>query len=108
MEFNFLLNAYNSRNTSRNIPLIHNEIREIEKKILLSSREGFFEVVVDDTYMTNSSAAQSYYQSWKENKNDEKYDQMNVVINYFQNNGYFINRITNTSSLSTFKWIIRW
>lgn len=105
MEFNNLINAYNSRNVSRNVPLIHDEIRNIESKILRSSREGFFEVVVDDTYMTSSPM---YYQSWKENADDEKSDQMNFVIKYFQDNGYFINRITNVSSLSTFKWVIRW
>lgn len=110
METNFttLLNASNSRNIARNIPIIHKEIRDIEERILNNSRNGLFEVIISDTYMTSSSAAPLYYSSWKENKNDEKTDQMNFIMNYFKNNGYLINRITNTSSLSTFKWVVRW
>lgn len=105
---NYFLTANNSRNIALNIPLIYEEIRKIEEKILYSSREGFFDIVVDDTYMTASSAAPLYYDSWKNNKNDEKTEQMNFIINYFKNNGYMINRITSVSSLSSFKWVLRW
>lgn len=103
-------NANFARAVARNIPLILEEVNAIEESVAYSSKNGFFETIVDNTFMTSvfSSAAPEYYQSWKNNLNDEKTDQMNQVIKYFTDNGFFINRIENTSSLTTFKWVVRW
>jgi hypothetical protein len=104
------INSDISRILSRKNEIILNEIQKIEYSILISSRDGKFETTVDDTFMTSitSSAAPLYYNTWKYNDNEERADHMNQVIFYFDNLGYDIKRITNLSSLNTFKWKIRW
>ena len=57
---------------------------------------------------TNPESVQ-YFQSWQGALNDRaKIQQMNEVIKYFQNLGYKIERITNTTTGQTFKWHIYW
>ncbi len=57
---------------------------------------------------TNPESVQ-YFQSWQGALNDRaKIQQMNSVIKYFQNLGYKIERITNTTTGQTFKWHIYW
>ncbi len=57
---------------------------------------------------TNPDSVQ-YFQSWQGALNDRaKIQQMNEVIKYFQNLGYKIERITNTTTGQTFKWHIYW
>ncbi|MAI03877.1 MAG: hypothetical protein CMQ75_05075 [Gammaproteobacteria bacterium] len=48
-----------------------------------------------------------YFNVWEGNTADRpKTDQMNQVVLYFQNLGYTIQRIKNTSTNKTFKWAI--
>ena len=48
-----------------------------------------------------------YFNVWEGNTADRpKTDQMNQVVLYFQNLGYTIQRIKNTSTNKTFKWSI--
>lgn len=57
---------------------------------------------------TNPESVQ-YFQSWQGALNDRaKIQQMNSVIKYFQNLGYKIERITNSTTGQTFKWHIYW
>jgi len=49
----------------------------------------------------------SYHSVWQGNATDKpKTDQMNQVIQYFQNLGYTIDRLINTTTNKTFKWVI--
>ena len=49
----------------------------------------------------------SYHSVWQGNAVDKpKTDQMNQVIQYFQNLGYTIDRLINTTTNKTFKWVI--
>jgi hypothetical protein len=50
-----------------------------------------------------------YFQSWQGALQDRaKIQQMNSVIQYFQNLGYKIERIANSTTGQTFKWHIYW
>jgi len=104
------INSDISKILSRKNEIILNEIHSIEYSILMSSRDGKFETIVNNTYMTDpmSSAAPLYYNTWKYNDDEIRADHMNQVIYYFNNLGYEIKRITNVSSLNTFSWKIRW
>ena len=58
---------------------------------------------------TNATNPESvtYHSVWQGNSTDKpKTDQMNQVIQYFQNLGYTIDRLINTTTNKTFKWII--
>ena len=58
------------------------------------------------TTATNPESV-SYYSVWQGVTNDRpKTDQMNQVILYFQNLGYTIDRLINTNTNKTFKWVI--
>lgn len=58
------------------------------------------------TTATNPSSV-TYFNVWQGNSTDRpKTDQMNQVIQYFENLGYSIDRQTNTSTNKTFKWVI--
>ena len=49
----------------------------------------------------------SYFSTWQGNLTDRpKTDQMNQVIQYFQQLGYTITRLKNTNTNKTFKWVI--
>tara|TARA_B100001287_G_C22522192_1_gene453272 strand:+ start:72 stop:692 length:621 start_codon:yes stop_codon:yes gene_type:complete len=55
---------------------------------------------------TNPSSV-DYYNCWQGNATSRpKTDQMNQVILYFQNLGYSIERLKNTSTGKTLKWVI--
>jgi hypothetical protein len=111
MVYNIFPIAKTSREIARQLPLINEEANQLEQAILEASRDGLLSVTVNDTLMTtpNTPEAQSYYQTWRGNiVNEVERDQMDVVIRYFRDKGYVINRVTNTSTLNTFNWIIRW
>ena len=58
---------------------------------------------------TNATNPESvtYHSVWQGNSTDKpKTDQMNQVIQYFQNLGYTIDRLINTTTNKTFKWVI--
>ena len=58
---------------------------------------------------TNATNPESvtYHEVWQGNSTDKpKTDQMNQVIQYFQNLGYTIDRLINTTTNKTFKWVI--
>lgn len=58
------------------------------------------------TTATNPDSV-TYYNVWQGVANDRpKTDQMNQVIQYFQNLGYTIERLKNTSTNKNLKWVI--
>ena len=61
------------------------------------------------THTATDPASKSYFNVWSGTATDRaKTDQMNQVIKYFQGLGYQIERQTNTSTTTTFKWVISW
>lgn len=111
MTFNIFPIAKTSREIARQLPLINEEANHLEQDVLQASGEGLLSVTINDTLMTtpNTPEAQEYFQAWRGNIVDEvKRDQMAVIIRYFEDKGYIINRVTNISTLNTFNWVIRW
>jgi hypothetical protein len=64
----------------------------------------------DDTEHTATNPTSvDFFQAWQGNVDDPaRRDQMNEVKKYFDNLGYTIERLTNTSTGRTFKWQISW
>lgn len=59
------------------------------------------------TYTASNPDSVTYYNVWSGTTADRvKTDQMNQVIKYFQNLGYTIERLKNTTTNKNFKWVI--
>ena len=59
------------------------------------------------TYTATNPDSVAYFNCWQGTVSDRvKTDQMNQVIQYFQNLGYTIERLKNTSTNKTLKWVI--
>ena len=59
------------------------------------------------THTATNPSSVDYYNCWQGNASSRpKTDQMNQVILYFQNLGYSIERLKNTSTGKTLKWVI--
>jgi len=59
------------------------------------------------TTTATNPASVDYFNCWQGNSSSRpKTDQMNQVILYFQNLGYTIERLKNTSTGKTLKWVI--
>jgi len=59
------------------------------------------------TYTATNPSSVSYYNVWQGTTTDRpQTDQMNQVILYFENLGYTIQRLKNTSTNKNFKWVI--
>tara|TARA_B100000963_G_scaffold1722_1_gene1278 strand:+ start:5034 stop:5654 length:621 start_codon:yes stop_codon:yes gene_type:complete len=59
------------------------------------------------TYTASNPDSVGYYNVWSGTVADRaKSDQMNQVINYFENLGYTIERLKNTTTNKNFKWVI--
>ena len=61
------------------------------------------------TSTATNPASVTYFNVWQGTAVDRaKTDQMNEVIKYFQGLGYQIERQSNVSTTTTFKWVISW
>ena len=59
------------------------------------------------TYTASNPDSVAYYNVWSGTVADRaKSDQMNQVINYFENLGYTIERLKNTTTNKNLKWVI--
>lgn len=106
-----LPSANRSRERARNYPLLVQENSVIEQEIAVASDAGNLMVEISNSFMTEplTIEAQAYYKAWKGLVKNETFDdQMNQIIRSFQDRGYKITRKTNTSTMNTFKWIVRW
>lgn len=65
--------------------------------------------LVAGTYTASLPASTDYFDCWQGTNTDRaKVSQMDAVIRHFANLGYKIERLTNTSTNSTFAWNINW
>ena len=63
--------------------------------------------ITANTYTASNPTSVSYFNCWQGTVADRpKTDQMNQVIQYFQQLGYTIERLKNTNTNKTFKWQI--
>lgn len=109
-----MLTATEARAKSQNDSVIFNEIRDIEDAILNSVADGLYDATVSETTMTATdtdriSTARVYFNTWQGAVDDRaKFIQMSKVITYFTDLGYSIDRRTNSTTGSTFSWIVSW
>jgi len=108
---NFFPSSDDIRNWSINNRVLNDEIHFINRKILSAASTFSYGVEVKNSFMTTpgTSAAQYYYHVWKRNIDDPvATDQILKIQEFYRKRGYDIAIAQNTSSLNTFKWIIRW
>lgn len=133
-----MLTAAQARAKARNDWIIYNEIRAIERAILLAtgSTESYMGIVLTNTIMTGELqdtvssegddvliveadipledenpqvVARLYNQVWQGARTDRAKDlQMSFITTYFTDLGYSITRKTNQSTGDTFKWVVYW
>lgn len=94
------------------------EIHAIETAVLTAVESGGLTATVTNgstmTSITNyadstDTDAEVYYDVWQGLVTDAaKTEEMDMVIDYFQNLGYNIARRQNSTTLSTFNWVVSW
>jgi len=110
----YSFNSTEARSVARNSLVIFREINAIMEQIITDAGNGLYETTVDDdTTMTDSTPTDAdslaYFSVWQGITTDRaKTDQMNQVISHFESLGYSIERRTNTSTETTFKWVINY
>ena len=104
---NIFVNATQARADSRNNVVIHGEIKTIESEVFSNIDSGIlYANIVSSSTMTNSNV---YYNVWNSVSTDPtKLDQLNYVKKYFEDRGYGVSVVTNTSSNNTISWNISW
>lgn len=111
-----MLTANEARAKSLQDIIILREIRDIEEAVLEACAAGLVEVTLATTTTmakvatdTGYETAIEYYNTWTSSRDDrQKYLQMESVIKYFTDLGYAIERRTNSSTGTTFKWVVAW
>jgi hypothetical protein len=113
----YFISAKQAREKARKDSVIQSETASIEATILVAVEAGTLSATVNDnTTMTESTSAdaaqvlaENYHSVWQGGTTDAtKSDQMAQVIKYFVDLGYSIHREINTSSNTTFKWVVSW
>lgn len=110
----FGLNAAQARAKASADLIVFEEVYAIMKEVINQSATGAYEAyVADGTIMTAStpttSDSQNYFSAWQGTLQDRALiSQMENVMRHFVNLGYKIERVTNTSTSTTFKWHIYW
>ena len=97
-----------SKNTSNQLVITYTAIAATSWQFIVGA--GTANAALGLTAGTNTAPnpdSVSYYSVWQGVTQDRaKTDQMNQVILYFQNLGYTIDRMINTSTNRTIKWVI--
>ena len=113
----YFISAKQARDKARKDSVINSETASIEAAVLTAVESNLLTATVDDaTTMTESNSgdaaqtlAESYHSVWQGGTTDAtKTDQMAQVIKYFVDLGFSIHREINTSSNTTFKWVVSW
>lgn len=94
------------------------EIHAIETAVLTAVEAGGLTATVSNgstmtstvNYADSSDTdSEVYYDVWQGLVTDAaKTEEMDMVIDYFQNLGYNIARRQNSTTLSTFNWVVSW
>jgi len=111
-----MLTASEARLKSLQDIFVLREIRDLEEAVLFAAADGAVEVTVSTTSTmaknptdTGYALATHYYNTWTGVNDDrQKTLQMVKVIQYFSDLGYTIDRQINSTSQTTFQWVIAW
>lgn len=113
MTISVMLSAGQARAKAQNDLTIFREVRDIEEAILTAIAAGNYSVDVTSTLMTSTTdqvaLARLYFTAWQGITPDRSKEiQMNLIITYFTDLGYTIERKTNALTGDTFKWTVLW
>lgn len=100
--------AQTARNQALNNVQVFDEVRDIERNVLVAISQGIFEINVTNTFMTSGPQAPDYYMAWQNDTNRDLLLQMKQVLKYFEEKNYIIQRKTNETTLNTFFWRLAW
>ena len=111
--------AAEARAGARNNLAIHAEVRAVEQAIYRAIEDGFYEVEVSTSPMTNPLAVNindpetvdpsDYFATLFTDVNDRTLsEQVGIVQTTFVDLGYQMTPLKNTSTGNTFKWRILW
>lgn len=111
-----MLTASEARTKALQDLVVLKEVRDLEEAILNRINYGEYQVIVSTTTTMAKNAADSgyalateYYDVWVgTSDNRGKLLQMNKVVQYFTDLGYTIDRQTNSTTHTTFQWVISW
>lgn len=111
-----MLTASEARTKALQDIFVLREIRDLEEEVLLASADGAVQVIVATTSTMAKNAADvgyataaEYFDAWTGARDDrQKTLQMNKVVQYFSDLGYTIDRQTNSTTQTTFQWVIAW
>ena len=97
-----------SKNSNNNLVLTYNAPSATSWNFVIGSAtaNASLGLTAGTTTATNPESV-TYFSVWQGVASDRpKTDQMNQVMMYFQNLGYTIDRLINTTNNKTFKWVI--
>ena len=101
-----------SKNTANQLVLTYTAPAATAWQLIVGAGTGTANADLGLTAATNTASnpvSVDFYNCWQGNATSRpKTDQMNQVILYFQNLGYSIQRIKNTTTNKTFKWEINY
>ena len=97
-----------SKNASNNLVLTFTAPQSTTWQLIIGAGTANTELgLTANTYTATNPNSVAYNNVWQGTVSDRpKMDQMNQVIQYFQNLGYTIERLKNTNTNKTFKWVI--
>ena len=97
-----------SKNASNNLVLTFTASQSTTWQLIIGAGTANTELgLTANTYTATNPDSVAYNNVWQGTVSDRpKMDQMNQVIQYFQNLGYTIERLKNTNTNKTFKWVI--
>lgn len=91
--------------------IVFDEIRTIERAIIVATQDDLLELTVDFTPMTDPSSidAIEYWKVWQNIVENRLYRlRMEKVKNYFLDKRFSIVQKTNEATEETFIWEIKW
>lgn len=113
----FGLNAAQARAKASADLIVFEEVYAIMKEVITQSSTGAYEAYISDgTTMTASNptttASQDYFSAWQgtlqSSSSRSLISQMEAVMRHFTNLGYKIERVTNTTTSTTYQWHVYW
>lgn len=103
------ISAKDARIGARKDLEMFDEIRTIERAILVACYDGVLSTTISDTMMTSGETGLTYFSVWQ-GLTDSREITLNqeTVLKYFTDAGYSISRKVNPTTQNTFMWVILW
>ena len=97
-----------SKNAANNLVLTYTAVASTAWTVVLGAGTANTNLgLTAQTYTASNPDSVAYYNVWSGTVADRaKSDQMNQVVKYFENLGYTIERLKNTTTNKNFKWVI--